>query len=159
MALSDSVRPLVRPETVEVLLELATRERQDSNDHLDVVERKLTAVLTAAGAYVAILAGLGFTAERQLLFGGVALGGLAALVSVWGLWPQRFPAPELKAINERLAALHVGDVRRILLAAETAMVYTSRSLGNRKACALRWAAGLLAAALLLTVSAIVIAGG
>jgi hypothetical protein len=75
------------------------------------------------------------------------------------LWPQRFPAPELKAINERLAALQVRDVRRILLAAETAMVYKSRSLGNRKACALRWAAGLLAAALVLTVSAILMVGG
>ncbi len=85
MALSDSVRPLVRPETVQILLELATRERQGSNDHLDAVERKLIAVLTATSAYVAILAGLGFAADRRLLFGGVALGGLAALVSVGGL--------------------------------------------------------------------------
>lgn len=144
------VKGSFHPETVREVLDKSEQRREELLGWSDRLDRKLLAVITADGVYVALLLSM-----REWTPVGMLLAvGLLAFVSL-GLaylaWPPLgFRAVTIDPFVNHLN-IHPDDLRRFLIAAHRAANRQIYDLNAWKANKLAFASGSLAAGALITV--------
>ncbi len=138
------------PETVREVLEKSEQRRDELLGWSDRVDRKLLAVITADGVYVALLISI-----RGLIPGGVAiLVGLLAFISLGMAYLAWRPLGYRTVSVDRFIGdldIHPDDLRRLLISAHSAANQQIHDLNAWKARKLAFASGCFAVGALVTV--------
>lgn len=148
---------------LDVIAERASAERDLALDHNDALDRKLTTMITAGGAYFGLIAGSliisdQFAGTIEVAIAALVVVALGTVVALYGLTPRAFRGTDVDWLLEH-ATFDEPEIVKLLIAHQDRYV---ASLGRRilvlKGCALRRSGWLLVASLVLTLIAILTGG-
>ena len=132
-----SALPAARP-SLGLLAQRAREHRKEVIDHNDALDRKLTTMMTAAGAYFGLLVNAtvrdSTTNDSPWMLLALVMAVLSVLVALYGLTPRAFNAPNL----EWLVSAAVDDEEDTVadLAAPRSAYFSCRQ--SNTACERQW---------------------
>gem|GEM_PF-4927565 len=144
---------------LEVVAERAIEERNLVRDHNDALDRKLTTMITALGAYFGLVGGSliisdEFTGQRAWAIAALSLVAAGVALALYGLTPRAFGGVDVEWLLTHAIGDEPGTVTLLMAREDQYVAELGRRILTVKGCILRRTGWLLVLSLLLTVVAI-----
>lgn len=156
-----SALPAARP-SLGLLAQRAREHRKEVIDHNDALDRKLTTMMTAAGAYFGLLVNAtvrdSTTNDSPWMLLALVMAVLSVLVALYGLTPRAFNAPNLEWLVSAAVDDEEDTVTWFLLHQDLHISHVGRAILHVKGSGLRKAGAMLFLSVCLTMTVTIVEG-